>query len=66
MFVCCVGSASDEPGEVVETKAQAVLEHKGTQSTEPINLETQNVSGIFTVTVPAKRHATLGLETCNK
>lgn len=60
MFVCCVGS-NDEPGEVVETKAQAVLEHKGTQSVEP-----NEQSGIFTVTVPAKRHATLGLETCAK
>lgn len=57
MFACCVGDINQEPGEIVETKTLPVLQEKGTQSTEK-----EDASGSFTVLVPAKRHATLGLE----
>ena len=59
MFACCVGDINQEPGEIVETKTLPVLQEKGTQSTEK-----EDASGSFTVLVPAKRHATLGLEPC--
>ena len=57
MFLCCVGD-NQESGQVVETKIIPVLEEKGTQSAK------EDASGSFTVLVPAKRHATLGLAPC--
>mmetsp|Transcript_40701 Transcript_40701/g.67283 ORF Transcript_40701/g.67283 Transcript_40701/m.67283 type:complete len:193 (+) Transcript_40701:93-671(+) len=57
MFACCAGDTNQEPGDLIETKTLPVLQEKGIQSTER-----EDASGSFTVLVPAKRHATLGLE----
>lgn len=55
MFICC--GTPTEVGEVVEAKTYPVLVEKGTQA------EAEKPEwGSFTVVVPAKRHATLGLE----